>query len=304
MPTLPDFLVIGAAKSGTVSLYHYLAQHPDVFMCPINECNFFALEKADWKSEYRGPVDRLYVDKHCVKTIEAYRNLFSEARPGQIVGESSPLYIFSSSAAHQIRLHAPKAKIVAILRHPVDRAFSNFQDLRRSGLEPIQDFVEAIRAEPLRHSQGWGPWPFWYYAEMGFFAKQLQRYFELFGKDQVFVGLYEDLCSDAAALMKRIYRFIGADETFKLDASTRHNLGGTPRLDWIHRAIHRPNTFKTVLKRVVPGGLRIGIRDRLSNWNTIKAPLDSGLRKELTEKYREDISVLETLIRRDLSHWL
>jgi Sulfotransferase family len=304
MATLPDFLVIGAAKSGTISLYHYLAQHPDVFMCPVNESNFFALEKADWATEYLGPVDRFYVDQHCVKTIENYRNLFSEAKVGQRTGESSPLYLFSSTAPFQIKHHVPAAKIIAILRRPVDRAFSNYQDLRRSGIEPIGDFREAIRAEPLRHSQGWGPWPFWYYAEMGFFARQLQIYIDIFGSDHVFVGLYEDLRDDAAGLMKRIYRFIGVDENYKLDVSTRHNLGGVPRHDWIQRWILDPNTAKSLLKKVVPDGLRRDIRERISGWNTVRPSLDSDLRRELNEMYREDTLALQTLIARDLSHWL
>src|SRR5262249_34214537 len=96
---LPNFVVIGAAKSGTISLYHYLSQHPDLFMCPVNECNFFALETADWNKEYLGPVDRYWVDRHCVKTLEQYRKLFANARANQLIGESSPLYLFSDKAA-------------------------------------------------------------------------------------------------------------------------------------------------------------------------------------------------------------
>ena len=304
MSTLPEFLVIGAAKSGTISLYHYLAQHPDVFMCPVNECNFFALEKADWASEYLGPVDRLYVDQHCVKTMESYQALFNDAKSGQAVGESSPLYLFSRTAPFQIHHHVPKAKIIAILRQPVDRAFSNYQDFRRAGIEPIRDFREAIRAEPLRHTQGWGPWPFWYYSGMGFYARQLQTYYDLFGSEQVFVGLYEDLRDDAAGLMKRIYEFIEVDGTYRLDASTRHNLGGVPRHDWIQQLILKPNSAKNLLKKIVPEGVRHEIRDRLSDWNTIKARLDLAVRNELNEMYREDIAALQTLIGRDLSHWL
>src|SRR5688572_27472269 len=128
---LPDFLVVGAAKAGTISLYHYLAQHPDVFMSPVNECNFFALETANWDREYLGPVDRFYIDQHCVRNLDAYHRLFEAARAGSVIGECSPLYLFSDVAPARIHAHIPNAKIIVILRQPIDRAFSNYQHLRR-----------------------------------------------------------------------------------------------------------------------------------------------------------------------------
>jgi sulfotransferase family protein len=225
---LPDFVVVGAAKSGTISLYHYLRQHPSIFMCPINECNFFALEHADWQAEYRSPVDRLYLHQHCTKTLESYRDLFKEAVSHQVIGESSPLYLFSEKAAERIHHHIPNAKIIAILRQPADRGFSNFQDLRRGGIEPIDDFGAAIRAETERRHEGWGPWPFWYYTGMGYYARQLKNYFKWFERSNVFIRLYEDLQEDAVSLMKDIYHFIGVDRNFEPDVSTRHNTGGAP----------------------------------------------------------------------------
>jgi hypothetical protein len=301
---MPDFLIVGAAKAGTISLYHYLSQHPDVYMCPVNESNFFALENADWNSEYRGPVDRFYIDQHCVKTLGAYQDLFAGATPGQVLGECSPLYLFSATAAARIRHHIPKAKIIVILRQPVDRAFSNYQHLRRGGIEPITEFREAIQAEPSRRAQGWGPWPFWYYAEMGFFARQLQNYFGLFGRDQVFVRLYEDLQQNATGLLKEIYEFIGVDHRFTPDVSTRHNIGGAPRLEWLHRLLVKPNPGKRLAKKFVPDTLRHRLRNGISDWNTDKGPLNPDVRAELNQMYRDDILMLQELINRDLSHWL
>jgi hypothetical protein len=301
---LPDFLVVGAAKAGTVSLYHYLAQHPDIFMCPVNECNFFALETADLTSDYQGPVDRVLLDQHCTTTIEAYRTLFRGAASHQVVGECSPLYLFSHLAAARIQHHVPHAKIIAILRQPADRAFSTYQHLRRGGIEPIRDFRDAIRAEPARRAEGWGPSPFWYYAEMGFYVRQLQRYYALFGRRQVFVRLHEDLRQDAVGLLKDICAFVGVDPGFSADVSTRHNLGGTPRRAWLHRLMTRPGPTKQLLKAIVPTRARRRVRDRLAEWNTDKPRLDPALRTELTGTYREDIQALQDLIDRDLSHWL
>ena len=301
---LPDFLVIGAAKAGTVSLYHYLGQHPQILMCPVNECNFFALEAADWTKHFRGPVDRLYLDQHCVKTLEVYRRLFDKAGPHQMIGESSPLYLFSALAAARIRHHIPNAKIVAILRQPVDRAFSNYQHFRQAQIEPIADFREAIRAEPARRAQGWGPWPFWYYAEMGFYARQLQNYFALFGRKQILVVLYEDLKSNPVGLLKRIYEFVGVDPAYTPDTSTRHNLGGVPRWDWLQRLMVKPSFAKSVAKSVLPTRMRHDFRNRIADWNTQKAALDPNVRAELNRVYRDDILNLQELIGRNLTQWL
>ena len=301
---LPDFLVIGAAKSGTVSVYHYLELHPDIFMCPVNESNFFALETADLTKEYLGPVDRFYLDQHCVKTLTAYCSLFRDARPHQVVGESSPLYLFSRTAPARIHHHIPTAKIIAILRQPADRAFSNYQHFRRAGIEPIADFEEAIHAELVRRQQGWGPWPFWFYSEMGFFAAQLQAYFDLFGPRQILVVLFEDLLADTAGLMKKIYEFVGVNGTYAPDLSTRHNVGGVPRREWLDKFITKPYLAKTMLKKLLPDGPRRRLRVRLSDWNNDKPRLDPDLRTELTRMYQEDVLCLQQMIGRDLGHWL
>lgn len=273
-------------------------------MCPVNECNFFALEAADWTKHFRGPVDRLYLDQHCVKTLEAYRHLFDKASSHQIIGESSPLYLFSALAAARIRHHIPNAKIVTILRQPVERAFSNYQHFRRSQIEPIADFREAIRAESARRAQGWGPWPFWYYSEMGFYTRQLQNYFALFGREQIFVALYEDLQSNPAVLLKRIYEFVGADPAYTPDTSTRHNRGGVPRWDWLHRLIVKPNFAKSFARNFLPNRMRHGFRNCIADWNTLKSDLDPNVRAELNNAYKDDILRLQELINRDLTNWL
>lgn len=129
--TMPHFLVIGAAKAGTVSLYNYLQQHPQIYMSPVNETNFFALNGANLDAWFRGPHDQEAVTQHCIKTLAAYRGLFSQAQPGQCVGESSPLYLYSQTAPAQMKHYLPQVKLIAILRQPTMRAFSNFCHYRR-----------------------------------------------------------------------------------------------------------------------------------------------------------------------------
>jgi hypothetical protein len=223
---LPNFLVIGAAKSGTTSIYHYLKQHPQIYMCPANETNFFALDRDTLEAHFRGPGDRETVERHAIKDLEAYRSLFLDARGYSSVGESSPLYLYSPIAAQKIYHSIPDVRLIAVLRHPVERAYSNYISYLQVGLEPIQDFIHALVAEEQRVLAGWGPWPFWHYRALGFYSVQLKRYYDLFPFDQIQVHLYEDLKMDGAGTLKKIFAFLDADANFIPDTSHRYNRTG------------------------------------------------------------------------------
>lgn len=300
---MPDFLIIGAAKSGTISLYHYLSEHPQVFMCPVNETNFFALEKADFSRSYQGPIDRQVLDRHCIKDLDAYSALFAGAEGNQQLGECSPLYLYDRLAAERIRHHIPAVKLIAILRRPESRAFSNYRHFRRAGIEPLETFQEALKAESSRIADGWGPWPFWHYRQMGYYSEQLERYFSLFDPNQVFVGLFEDLVQNPRGLMQDIFQFLEVDADFLPDVSTRYNLGGTPRSDRVHKILTDPSRWKQVGKRLVPLEVRRRTRLTLLRWNTSEIPVDRTLQVQLNRGYQQDILQLQQLLRRDLSGW-
>ncbi len=301
---MPDFLLIGAAKSGTTSLYHYLQQHPQIYMCPVNEPNFFALEQVNLERHFRGPVDREILEKHCVTDVQKYQALFASAPPEARCGENSPLYLYSEHAPARIKKLIPQVKLIAILRHPAERAYSNFQQYRRAGIEPLTTFEGALDAEEARIQQGWGPWPFWHYARVGFYAEQLRRYMACFPKEQIFVGLYDDLKANPEVFLQQIFGFIGVEQGFTPDISIQHNLSGQPRLQTIHTLATQPNFVKTLLNRIFPPQIRHSLRDHLHRWNTIKAPLRPETRARLIAYYREDMLQLQELIQLDLTHWL
>ena len=119
---LPDFLIVGAAKSGTTSLYHFLGQHPDIFMSAVKELGFFALKN---DVQFNGPGDMNAIGCCSVNTLEAYSALFAEARGGVAAGESSNMYLYSQEAPHAIKAAIPNVKLIAILRDPVERAVLN-----------------------------------------------------------------------------------------------------------------------------------------------------------------------------------
>ena len=128
--TMPNFLIIGAMRAGTTSLYHYLKQHPQVYMSPVKEPRFFALEGE--KPDPGRPTDERLMN-HSITDIEAYRALFQAVSKETAIGEASPLYLYSPKAPERIRHYIPDAKLIAVLRDPVERAYSHFLDIFMTG---------------------------------------------------------------------------------------------------------------------------------------------------------------------------
>jgi hypothetical protein len=301
--TLPNFFVIGAGKymTGTISLRHYLEQHPEVYMSPKKDPRFFALEGRKPDS-FRGPGDRERMSRLAVTDIEEYRALFAGVSGEKAIGEASPMYLYVPEAAERIKRYVPEARLIAVLRNPVERAYSAYLDRIREGWEPL-GFSEALEAEEERIQDNWAPG--WQYKWIGFYHAHLARYYELFGPEQIRVYLYEDLKEDPVAVTQSIFRFLEVDDSFVPDTSLKHEeVSGIPRSRTLHALIKKPNPLKTAIKPFLPEGLRKRIRANLHNRNLTKPPMAEDIREELTEAYREDILELQGLIGRDLSGWL
>ena len=301
--TLPNFLVIGAGKAGTTSLYYYLDQHPEVYMSPIKEPKFFALEGGI--PDYRGPGDREVWSSGTNRAIsdpKEYESLFDGVREEKAIGEASPGYLCNARAPGRIKRCVPKARIVAVLRDPAERAYSAYLHMLRDGREKLP-FAEALGEEKRRTREGWAPG--WQYTREGFYYRNLKRYFELFERDKIRLYLYEELRADPLGLMRDAFRFLGVDEAFVPDISLRHNVSGIPKSALLVSLITRRNPLKTLLKPLLPEGLRRRISVGVQNRNLTPAPpLSPEDRARLIELYREDILRLQDLLGRDLSSWL
>jgi Sulfotransferase family len=304
--TMPNFLLIGAQKSGTTSLYAYLKQHPQIFMSPLKEPRFFAFEGE--KPNFRGPGDeKLY--ESIVGDIEAYRTLFEGVSKEKAIGEASVVYLYISSAPERIRHYIPGVKVIAILRNPVERAYSAFLHLTRDRKEPLRDFARALQAEEERISNNWGP--IWHYRQVGFYYVQLKRYFDTFEREQIRVYLYEDLNDDPMQVMKDIYGFLGVEDAFVPEVSRRYNVSGIPTNEGWHALysfLLGQNLAKSIIRPLLPRGLRQRVSttllSTLQDRTLVKPPLPTEVQQQLTELYREDILKLQELIGRDLSQWL
>lgn len=260
---MPNFLIIGAAKAGTTSLYEYLKQHPQIWMSQVKEPNFFAFEGETLNS--CGPGDQDYINSFSITKIEDYLNLFQGVENQVAVGEASPLYIYSSKAAQRIQHYIPEAKLIAILRNPVERAYSQFLMFVRDGREPLPDFAEALEQEETRMRNNW-EWA-WQYTRIGFYYIQLQRYLEKFDRSQIRVYLFEDFCTKPADVLRDIFQFLGVDDSFMPNMSIRHNVSDISQ-------------------------------------NPTKLMLSPEVRRRLVELYQEDIFRLQELLQQDLSQWL
>lgn len=322
MTRLPTFLVIGAAKSGTTSFHEYLKQHPEIFMSGRKEPNYFAFQgrtpdfigpDGEDPRRFRGLEKRLRVAKYqeSIVTAERYERLFARAGDATAIGESSVSYMFIPEAAGRIREALPEVSLIALLRNPVDRAYSKFTQFRRDGLEPIADFAAALDAEDDRARRHWSPT--WYYRRRGLYFEQLERYYARFERDRILVLRYEDFAADPAALLRRAFAFLGVSTDFTPDFSRRHNVSQRnvwiPRSRLAHRLLKGPAELEAMAAKKDPQSRSGRLRRRLvrRNLRRVKwthAPMDPVVRRRLTEEFREDLLRLQDLIRLDLSGWL
>lgn len=284
MNRFPDFIIIGAGKCGTTSLHNYLAQHPQIYMCPKKETFFFINEKTRAKHKPWG----------AVTTTEDYYSLFQDAPKSSVIGEISTNYYAYPESAQLIYNHIPTVKIIAILRDPAERAFSGYQMHVRQGIEK-KSFEQVILEENK-------------YVKRGFYFSELIPYFKTFDRQSIKILLYDDLCQNPLVFMQDLFKFIGVDDNFIPDMSKKGRKGGLPKNQNLNHLLTKPNLLRssvaTVLKLAIPLQLRQQIRASMIKNNTYKAQLSPEARKKLIEIYKSDILKLQDLIERDLSNWL
>ena len=298
---LPNFLIIGAAKAGTTTLAAWLNQHPEVYMTPEKEPKFFALEGR--KLDFAGPGDTLDLSR-LINNLPDYERQFEGVRDEKAVGEASVWYLCCPEAAPRIKHYVPEAKLIAILRDPAERAFSNFAHLVRDNREPVQDFERALDEEPARIAANWEP--FWQYQQIGFYHRQLTQYYALFPREQIRIYLFEDL-KKPSALLSDVFGFLGVDPSFQPQTSGRHNVSGVPKNRGLHDWLTQPNWPKTLLKRLLPASLLTRLkRVKLGamNRNLARQEISAAAHARLRALYREDTLRLQDLLGRDLSAWL
>jgi Sulfotransferase domain len=289
---LPNFLLVGAGKSATRSLYNYLIQHPDVFMPKLKEPQFFVADSVR---------DRI---QKWVDTFEDYKKLFNGSEGKKAIGEASVMYLFFYQEAIQNikRYLGNDVKILIILRHPVERAYSAYNFVHLNNPEENLSFEEALEKEDERFEQNKSL--FMQYRKMGLYANSVQAYLQNF--EQVYVIWYDEFRRDPAGVLKNVFRFIGVNPNVTIDYTKRWNVGGrqwkNPFLRWLFMSDNfLKRTFKLFFKR--RRGVRTNefFRDKFMEETEQMNP---ETRKQLIEYFRSDVMKLSQITGRDLSHWL
>ncbi len=300
----PDFLVIGAPKAGTTALHAALAQHPDVFVSNPKEPKYWLCDGAP-PPAWCGPGDR-HSQQEWIWRADQYFPLFEPAADHQVRGESTPFYLWSRGAHRRIAEDLPRVRLVAVVRDPVDRAYSNWMHLWSDGLEPESDFVTAFGREAERVSAGWAP--FWRYRELGRYGEQLEHLHRYVDPARILVIRYRDLVDEPRETVDRVSRFLGIREGL-VDSIPRDN----------SRSFVAPGWRPRLLGPVVRGGARLGQFAPPQVWRRVhpvtiglltdggeqhRPRLDATRRQRLLESYAEDISLLGDLTGQDFDDWL
>jgi len=296
---LPNFLIVGAAKSGTSSLHNYLNQHPEVFMPSYNKEGMKVKEPRFLIKDL--VQHRLH---NGVWSWEEYKSLFNDVKDETSIGESTVLYLYYyKHAIDNIKKYLGKnVKIIIMLRNPTDRAYSAFQHVSR-GLKEQNSFEEALKIEKGRMDKDSGLTPMTMYKEMGLYYDMVRAYKENF--KNIHIIFYEDFRDDTEGEIKNIFKFLGLSLSANIDFVSRHNVGGKRwKNEKMKHVFMQNNPLKSALKKVIPKSLRKGVRDTLISASTDKvAPMKENTRIKLNAFFKDDIKKLSDLLNRDLTHW-
>lgn len=299
--TLPNFLIFGVQKAGTTSIYNYLKQHPQVFMSPLKETDFMGRESAADPEDAEVEVQLTRGGRQQILNIRDYRALFDGATDEIAIGEASPNYLFDHErAVENIQRHIPDAKLMAVLRNPIERAYSDYLMHVRQVVGNRKPLAEQIKTSAnTSHT-----------LLKGRYYDGVKHFLDTFGAEQVKLFLYEDLRKDSAGLMREVYDFIGVERDFDADTSKRQQKAEIPKNQKLNQLLRTNNPLRsavgTVLRVLLPEEKRQALRSRLIAANSQGKegmPLSDEDRRLLEDYYREDILRLQDLIGRDLSGW-
>lgn len=289
----PDFYIVGAARSGTTSMWQYLRQHPTIFM------------PAD--IAYKEPA--YFADLYGLGDLSQYLALFSDASPDQACGEASTAYLSAPECPRRIYKKRPDAKIIIMLRNPVERAYSLYCWMVKEGYEFLSPFEKALKEEEKRRRNPDfkfnNPENFYNYLyfHSGLYSDQILRYLELFTTKQIHVILFDEFINDSLRVTKDVYRFLGVEPNFIPQLGIYNVSGGVYSI----RIQYRIRQFIENNINFVPQRIRNHVMSFLMGLN-MKSLQPPGIipetRKKLQEMYQNDISQTAEIIGKDLSHWI
>jgi hypothetical protein len=302
---LPDFFIVGHAKSGTTALYEMLSQHPQIYMPDVKEPWYFV-------PELRSSVKASSDARH-PRTLDGYLSLFQDAAPEQRAGEATPSYLWSHDAARRIAEVQPDARIIAILREPASFLRSLHMQFLQTGVETERDLGKAIALEARRRegesipATSTRPQAL-LYSEHVRYVEQLRRYEEAFGRERMLVLVYEDYRADNDATVRRVLRFLDVDETHAIEPTEANPTVGVraPRVSALVRSLYlgrgpAASSAKRAIKALTPRRVRVGAI-AIERRAQLGEPLavDDRLMAELRARFTPEVAALSDYLDRDM----
>jgi len=297
----PNFFIVGAAKSGTTSMHFYLKQHPEIFMTEQKETNYFVFKGK--RVEFKGPEDDKYINKYSITQLDEYLKLFEGVKNEKIIGESSPSYLYYAKiAAKNIKEFNPNAKILIVLRNPMERAFSAYQHLVRDKREFL-GFYEALKEEEKRKQKKWEF--IWHYKRAGLYADSVKIYKENFPSENVFIVIFEEFIKNPLKILKKILNFLDVRDDFVPYFSYIHNVSRVEK-DFLYNTVNTEKFifFKNIIRLFIPRKYRLLIKYKINLMAKEKIKIDERSKEYLKEFFREDVLKLSNLLNKDLTFWL
>lgn len=301
--TKPNAFIVGAPKCGTTGMHTFLESHPDICVALYKEVLYFGSDL------FSDRTSREY------KTEEWYLNLFSHCQDRKIILESSVWYFYSQQAPSEIHNFSPDARIIIMLRNPVERLYSHYYQLLYNGHENIKSFEAALAAEPERKagkksSSSDALTRRLYYRENAHYTPYVRAYLQEFGREKVHIIIHDDMVADVARVYRETLEFLDVDPEFAPEF-TSVNANKYIRSSFVRDFFRKPPAWLTTpARQIIPAKTRAKINRqmipavrRLNTRYDKRPPLDAALRKQLQQECLADIEQLSELLERDLTHW-
>ncbi len=288
-----DFTIIGAQKSGTTSLYEMLAQHESIFLPKAKEINYFADDEPFSQGER-------YLD-----------TFYRDARHETILGGAYVHNLYFPITAQRLYDHNPNMLLIAVLRNPIERAYSAYWFARRNGWENLDTFEAALDAEPQRLHGRPKERSELTYVSHGEYSRQLRPFLERFGADRVKIYLTEDIKHDSAAVLQDIFSSLQCEGTEAITAEVVTNVSAMPRSKVLQKLlVANDSSWKRWVRRLVPHRFRYFVKQKITrplmrlNLRPYRyPPMRPETRERLVEHFRPHRDELAALLGRDLSFW-
>ena len=297
-----NLFIVGAAKSGTTSLYHYLNQHPDVFFPKVKEPNYYSNIESEDRMVYENPKEGVFYHNKIINDQNIYYSLYKNSFNYKVIGDASPSYLWDTKSAQMIYDNFPNAKIIIVLRNPIKRTYSHYLMNIKSGVEKENNFLTALKRDKKTKPKVWGGGKVLLYEELGMYHKQVKTYFNTFDKKNIKIIIYEDFFKNIDEGLNDIYAFLNIKKTDKVDSKIRYNQFVSPK-NSMAKFLLQQKTKLSLIRKLIPKKIINSFKNKFLLQKAIKPDMDKNSKRYLSEVFSEDILKLEELLGQKFDGW-